>query len=622
MTNWDQQYCPTCGAGQVSDAYFCGNCGTSFQPAEPIHRQADPYAGYEAQPSDAAYLVDDSRAAEAHYVSDPSTWGPTDDPAWGSTADSPTHAVSDSVSSYEPYDPYALPGEADQVPPLMPETAGAPGPGSAAAGDTSSARARSGAERRAAPLLAFAGVLIVAVTAGSPALLAADDEDSEDEAPAGAVNPADVADDQVLLHPVEEVPEGALFPDGAIDVAQREDEDADLSDINLRVVSLPPHAATRSESTASLSELVVSGTEDGAYSGLRRAGVCDSDALLAGVTGAGTEEESEGDGGDEADAEADESAGTRESGLGAATADEFAAALSLESSDELEGYIDGLTAVRLRLDTRVTHHSVVDGAVVPVQVILQAGTGVLIDATGVPRVSCNGGNPLSPPAPLEDAPSEDEALDIEDVAANHGAAWDRLDPERVVTIEPGAESIEQVLFADMDTTELIERPTGTNGNRDMGPGDLSATLAWDSPADLDLSVVDPNEATVSAERPSPENSKGRLTEDANRQCQENMVGEEQISWPDGDAPEGAYTISVSGHAVGAAPADAEDAEYEADCGGDAAEFKLTVKLYGQEPVVHEESVKDSETKDYSVTLGEPSEEAGGGNEGEDAAGDE
>lgn len=620
MTNWDQQYCPTCGAGQVPDAYFCGNCGTSFQPAEPAYPQPAPApaAPYQPHPSDAppyqpaeaaypyedAYLYEDAQTGDPTAYPDPSYPDPAyPDPGY------PDHGYPD------PAYPADLRADDDRSGPWLPE----PFPEAEVdaedpQGSDESRPVRT--QRGPAPLLAFAGILIVAVTAASPTLLAADDNDNDgdDQAtPAAAVNPAELAEDEVLLQATDQVPVGAFFPEAELDAAQADDAETDLADIVVRVVSLPDHPTTRDETNASLSELTVTGTDDGVYSGQRRAGVCDRDALAALVAGDGSDEDGEGD--DEAEGSAEDDEGSTEDdepSPAASVAEEYAAALDLDSPEDLGGYIDDLTAVRLRLDTRVTQHNLVDGTVVPTQTILQAGTGVLVDETGLARVSCNGGNPLSSPAQPGDT---EAALEVDQVAVNHAEAWERLDPSRVVTVEPGTEPLEQVLFADVDSTDLVERPLGTNGGRDMGPGDFEATLEWDAPADLDIAVVDPNEATISSQLPEPPNSTGRLAEDANSQCQDNMVGKEEIAWPEGDAPEGEYVVQVTGHAVGEGPSDNQDVDYEHDCGGENAEFKLTVRLYGQDTVVHEESVTDGETKDYTVTVGDPP------GEGADSEGD-
>lgn len=63
-------------------------------------------------------------------------------------------------------------------------------------------------------------------------------------------------------------------------------------------------------------------------------------------------------------------------------------------------YVAGLTPVALRVDTRVTNHGYLDGVDTPRQSVLEAGTAVLVDNTGTPRVRCSCGNPLLEPAPL------------------------------------------------------------------------------------------------------------------------------------------------------------------------------------------------------------------------------
>ncbi|WTT78593.1 hypothetical protein OHU34_38960 [Streptomyces sp. NBC_00080] len=60
-------------------------------------------------------------------------------------------------------------------------------------------------------------------------------------------------------------------------------------------------------------------------------------------------------------------------------------------------HLRSLTPVQLRLDTRVTNHGYRDGAATTYQAVLQAGTAVLVDRHGVPRVRCACGNPLTPP---------------------------------------------------------------------------------------------------------------------------------------------------------------------------------------------------------------------------------
>ena len=63
-------------------------------------------------------------------------------------------------------------------------------------------------------------------------------------------------------------------------------------------------------------------------------------------------------------------------------------------------YLSELRPVVLRYDTRVTNHGFLNGRATPHQSVLQAGTAVLVDSMGVPRVRCACGNPLLPPRHL------------------------------------------------------------------------------------------------------------------------------------------------------------------------------------------------------------------------------
>jgi hypothetical protein len=65
---------------------------------------------------------------------------------------------------------------------------------------------------------------------------------------------------------------------------------------------------------------------------------------------------------------------------------------------EIRSYITReLSATFLIFDTRVTNHGFFNGRATPHQSILQAGTAVLVDHSGVPRARCACGNPLIPP---------------------------------------------------------------------------------------------------------------------------------------------------------------------------------------------------------------------------------
>ncbi len=75
---------------------------------------------------------------------------------------------------------------------------------------------------------------------------------------------------------------------------------------------------------------------------------------------------------------------------------------------DIPTYIRELTPTFLSVDTRVTNHGYVDGRPTPRQSVLQAGTAVLVDTHGIPRVRCACGNPLLPPEKVDNPNYEGE----------------------------------------------------------------------------------------------------------------------------------------------------------------------------------------------------------------------
>jgi len=73
--------------------------------------------------------------------------------------------------------------------------------------------------------------------------------------------------------------------------------------------------------------------------------------------------------------------------------------------EDIGTYVADLGEGILLHDTRVTNHGFRDGSSYSRQSVLQAGTAVLIDHQGVPRVRCACGNPLLAPEKTEGTPS-------------------------------------------------------------------------------------------------------------------------------------------------------------------------------------------------------------------------
>jgi len=111
-------------------------------------------------------------------------------------------------------------------------------------------------------------------------------------------------------------------------------------------------------------------------------------------------------------------------------------------------HVATLTPVVLREDTRVTNHGFSDGEATPRQSVLQAGTAVLVDDRGVPRVRCSCGNPLGEPVAADAA------------AGFVGEAWAGFDENRLVAVAPAAETLTGLELVDLATGQPYRVPVG------------------------------------------------------------------------------------------------------------------------------------------------------------------
>ncbi|MGH9211754.1 MAG: DUF6777 domain-containing protein [Acidimicrobiales bacterium] len=356
------------------------------------------------------------------------------------------------------------------------------------------------------------------------------------------------SDDEIVLEPVDMVVEDSFSENldvggdvGEVAGAAAEAEDpreADVVDVGL-------------------SGQVVGGAEPAVYGGSRDLQVCDVAGLLTFMQ-------------DEANAD---------------KAEAWAEALGIGVPD-IPTYLESLTAVRLRYDTRVTNHGFRDGAANPFQSVLQAGTAVLVDDTGVPRVKCNCGNPLLPPESL--GVSGDAALNLDDLAQNAEEAWEGFEPGDVVTVEEAGDAVDAITIVDFDTGDLIERPVGSDGvsKPDVGTGDVQITLQWESDADLDLHVFEPDGNEIYYANAGPSDTGGQLDVDSNVGCT-NDGSVENVFWPPGEAPSGDFTVQVNGFTVDG-------------CGG--GEFTLTIDVAGQETRTETGSVGEDEDAEFSFSV--------------------
>lgn len=388
-------------------------------------------------------------------------------------------------------------------------------------------------------LIALSGVLVLVLIAAVVAVVVLTRDDSTSE---------------VTLEPVDMVAADA-FADNF-----DHDTEAGKAYADLDLADAPDERFEQVDS--SLSGRGANGTDPGLYGGSRDTQVCDVEALVEFLAASENEDK----------------------------ASVWAETLDIEVG-EIEDYLGTLTAVRLRWDTRVTNHGFTDGEANAYQSLLQAGTAVLVDDEGVPRVKCNCGNPLLEPESLGGDVEESSALDVDEIAANPDAAWDRLDPAQVVTVLGGEDAVEEITIVDVDTGGLLDRPVGSDGvsKRDTGTGDVQLTLEWESDADLDLSVVEPNGEEIYHANRGPTSTGGELDVDANISC-DNDGSLENIYWPDSEAPSGEYTVAVNGYQLEAGGA---------SCG--SGDYTLTITI-GDEERVETGTVAEGDSDEYTFDV--------------------
>jgi len=118
---------------------------------------------------------------------------------------------------------------------------------------------------------------------------------------------------------------------------------------------------------------------------------------------------------------------------------------------EITPYVHRLTPVVLRMDTLVMDHSFVRGRANAYEAVLQAGTAILVDHFGMPRIKCSGGNPLT-------------AATLSSSTAYMGTRWTDFSARRVVAIAPAASIIQAFSLIDatgQSITQAVAADTGS-----------------------------------------------------------------------------------------------------------------------------------------------------------------
>ncbi|WP_261955051.1 DUF6777 domain-containing protein [Streptomyces nigrescens] len=128
----------------------------------------------------------------------------------------------------------------------------------------------------------------------------------------------------------------------------------------------------------------------------------------------------------------------------------FAGVLDKAPGD-VPSYLRSMTPVQLGYDTRVTNHGYKDGKAYGFQSVLQAGTAVLVDSYGVPRVRCKCGNPLTEPEALAQG------------AKTTGQTWPGYQPTNAVVVTPANSQIQEFTLRNPKTGQWFKRPKGESG---------------------------------------------------------------------------------------------------------------------------------------------------------------
>ena len=197
---------------------------------------------------------------------------------------------------------------------------------------------------------------------------------------------------------------------------------------------------------------------------------------------------------------------------------------------DIPTYVGSLTPMQLRADTRVTNHGFVDGHATTLQSVLQAGTAVLVDDQGRPRVKCGCGNPLLDPVATPITPSYT------------GDAWPGFNPRDVSAVSPAKTPIDRFVVYDIRTGQTFYRPHGTEGDQDQPTTPPAVVTTAPPPPPPAPTVVSCPRGTHLQRGTCVANAPARAPTPAPIRCPEGQILDgghcvpTQVSCPDGSHP--------------------------------------------------------------------------------------
>ncbi|MGH9209357.1 MAG: hypothetical protein ACRD2C_01600 [Acidimicrobiales bacterium] len=121
---------------------------------------------------------------------------------------------------------------------------------------------------------------------------------------------------------------------------------------------------------------------------------------------------------------------------------------------------------------------------------------------------------------------------------------------------------------------------------ELGTGDVQITLRWESDADLDLHVTEPDGTEIWFGDTGPTATGGQLDVDSNIGC-ENDGSVENVFWAEGDMPLGEYQVEIVGYTVDG-------------CGG--GDYTVTAQVEGAEILNEDGSVAEDEEDPYTFEV--------------------
>jgi hypothetical protein len=222
----------------------------------------------------------------------------------------------------------------------------------------------------------------------------------------------------------------------------------------------------------------------------------------------------------------------------------WASVLRIRTVD-IRRYVGELTPVILRTDTAVTNHGFANGTATTIPAILQAGTAVLVDKYGIPRVKCYCGNPLTPPV-------------VYTKPVYIGPRWTTFTPSGVTIIQQTTVIIDIFVLVDPKTGTTFNRPRGTTGAGDVitisDTFPEPTTPATTAPTVATVPTAPPAPPTVPPTQPAPQvtaQDAVNLFNQRRSQCAgvvfpfEQHVSEDYAATPAGQP--GVFTVTVTGH---------------------------------------------------------------------------